>query len=107
MAGPEQPAPSFPPAGGGGAPGPAQTARDATVSLVLGLLGILLCPLVLSVPAIIFGRRARREISTTGAGGDSMATAGIVLGWVGVALGVLGVLAIVALGLFGLSVTSD
>ena len=74
-------------------PAPA-TSRDATVSLVMGILGVVLCPVVCAPIALVYGRRARREIATTGAGGDAMATAGVVLGWVGVVLAVLTVLVV-------------
>src|SRR5262249_9033733 len=48
-----------------------------TVFLTMGLTGI---------PAIVLGHRARREMRATGQRGDGLALAGMVLGWVGVAL---------------------
>jgi hypothetical protein len=57
----------------------------ATASLVLGLVGLVFCPLICSVLAIVFGYQARKEIAASGgqlAGGGS-ATAGIILGWIG------------------------
>jgi uncharacterized protein DUF4190 len=67
------------------------TNSKATTSLVLGICGVLLCPLVLSVPALVFGYQARREIDsgTGAAGGRGMAIAGIVLGWIGLIFGLL------------------
>jgi len=51
---------------------------------------------VLSILAIVFGHQAKREIAERpGLGGAGLATAGIVLGWIGVALVVLAVLFIV------------
>lgn len=51
------------------------------------ILGILWLYWIGSVLALVFGYRARREIreSNGSQSGDGMATAGIVLGWVGVA----------------------
>ena len=67
------------------------TNGKATTSLVLGICGILLCPLVLSVPALVLGYQARREIDQApgASGGRGMAVAGIVLGWIGLVLGLL------------------
>jgi hypothetical protein len=39
-----------------------------------------------STLAIILGHKARKEIATTGQAGDGMATAGITIGWIGVAI---------------------
>ena len=95
MSGPEQPTPQFPPAGGSGyeaAPAGAGNAKDATVSLVLGILGLIICPIVCSPLAIVYGRRAKDQIRTRpGLGGEGMASAGVILGWIGLALVVLGI----------------
>lgn len=57
-------------------------------SLVLGIFGIASCPIVSSIVAIILGVQARREIAASGGWqtGDNMARAGIILGWVGIAI---------------------
>ena len=70
-----------------------RTSGNAVASLVLGIAGLFVFPLVPSILAIVFGSKAREEIrSSPAVGGESLATAGIVLGWVGVALTVLGLL---------------
>jgi len=69
-----------------------QTSGKAIASLVLGISGFLIIPIVLSVLAIILGRSAKREIAERpGLGGEGMATAGIVLGWCGVAVVLVGI----------------
>ncbi len=70
---------------------PKRTAGNATASLVLGIVGLVMCPVVASVPAIFLGQSAKREIraNPNELGGESQATWGIALGWVGVAFGVL------------------
>lgn len=74
-----------------------ETSGKAVASLVLGVGGFLVFPVVLSILAIVFGRSAKRDIAARpGLGGEGMATAGIVLGWVGVALTVVGILVLVA-----------
>ena len=102
MSGPEQPTPSFPsasqphPAAGGAAAVPGENARNATVSLVLGILGLIICPIVCSPLAIMYGKRAKDEIrSRPGLGGEGAASAGVILGWIGLALVVVGVLVFV------------
>jgi uncharacterized protein DUF4190 len=70
-----------------------ETSGKAIASLVLGIGGFVIFPVVLSILAIVFGRSAKREIAERpGLGGSGLATAGIVLGWVGVALTVVAVL---------------
>ena len=104
---PEQPQPSGPggwqqtPDGRWVQTGPTSSGK-ATASLVLGILGLVFCPLICSVLALVFGFQARNEIDSSGGriSGRGNATAGIVLGWIGVVicalfliLSVIGVLA--------------
>ena len=66
------------------------TNGKAIASLVCGIAGLLVLPVVLSVVALVLGYGARREIKERpGQSGDGQATAGIVLGWIGVAWGLL------------------
>ena len=73
---------------------PPPTAGAATASLILGICGLVVCPLVCSVLAIVYGKRARREIAASNGrlGGDSYASAGIITGWIGLGLCALGIL---------------
>lgn len=84
------------------------SSNTAVISMVLGivslgLFGVLLCTVFLSpisvaagIPAVIVGRNARKEIEASGGaiGGAGMATAGIVMGWINIALSILAALAI-------------
>jgi hypothetical protein len=67
---------------------------------VLGILGLVLCPIICSVLAIMYGNQARREIERDPSlGGAGTATAGYVLGIVGLALyGLFLLIWIVAIG---------
>lgn len=81
-----------------------ETSGKAIASLVLGIGGFVIFPVVLSILAIVFGRSAKREIAQRpGLGGAGLATAGIVLGWIGVALAVLAALLIALLVVVGTS----
>ena len=64
----------------------------AIVSLVAAILGMTLFPFFGSIVAVITGPMAKREIAASGGavGGEGLAQAGIILGWVGIALSVLG-----------------
>jgi hypothetical protein len=67
------------------------TNGKATASLVLGIVGIFICPIICCVLALIFGYQARNEIAASGGyqTGESYATAGIILGWVGIVLAIV------------------
>ena len=60
----------------------------STAALVLGILGLVFCPLVCSLLALVFGYQSRNEIDGSGGriSGRGSATAGIVLGWIGVVI---------------------
>lgn len=63
--------------------------KKATWSLVLGILGVVCCGLFTGIPAIIVGNQAKREIAVSAQSGEGAAKAGVILGWVSVALGIL------------------
>ncbi|WP_181786823.1 DUF4190 domain-containing protein [Streptomyces phytophilus] len=77
---------------------PQRTNGLAIASMVLGILWIYW---IGSILALIFGYVARQQIRERHNSGGGMATAGIVLGWVGV--GVLGVILVIALISYSLS----
>jgi hypothetical protein len=76
--------------------GPTSSGK-ATAALVLGILGLVFCPLICSVLALVFGYQARNEIDGSGGqiSGRGNAKAGIVLGWVGVVICALFVILII------------
>jgi formate-dependent nitrite reductase membrane component NrfD len=79
--------PPPPPPGGTpyGAPPPAQANSSKPVwSLVCGIVGLVLCGIVLGIVAIVLGRQAQREGRPGG-----MARAGEILGYVDVVLSIL------------------
>jgi hypothetical protein len=60
----------------------------AIASLVLGIFGIASCPILGSIIALILGYQARREIAASSGWqtGDQLAKAGVILGWIGIAI---------------------
>ncbi|MEJ5186262.1 MAG: DUF4190 domain-containing protein [Candidatus Geothermincolales bacterium] len=89
---PSPPIPGQPQAG----PGPGiqfvpRNSGKATASLICGILGLIVFPLIFSVLAIVLGQAAKNEISNSGGQltGAGSATAGIVLGIIGLVFWVI------------------
>ncbi len=77
------PYPATAPAYGYGyAPSP-PTNQMAVIALVLGIVGLVVLPILASIPAIIVGHMARKQIRERGEGGDGMALAGVITGYIG------------------------
>ena len=89
--------PYGPPPYGYGYPPPQRTNGLAIASMVLGILWIYW---IGSILALVFGYIAKRQIRERGESGGGMATAGIVLGWVGVGFLVLSIV-------FGLAASTN
>lgn len=64
------------------------TSTLAIISLITGILGFTALPGIGCIAAILTGYRARKETRATPVlkSGDGLATAGIILGWIGVGL---------------------
>ncbi len=75
------------------AAGLARTSGFAIASLVLGIVGFFALPIVAPILAIVFGKRAQEDIrGEPQLAGEGLANAGIILGWVGLAVDLLAVL---------------
>ena len=73
-----------------------RTSGLAIVSLALGIIGFFAVPLLASILAVVFGKQAEKELAADPSlAGDGYARAGIVLGWIGIAVCLLGLLAVV------------
>lgn len=79
-----------------------QTNTMALISVISGVLGLTLVPLIGSIVAVITGPMARNEIRASAGRqtGEGLATAGIVLGWIGIGLAVFGL----CLGLLAMAI---
>jgi len=58
----------------------------AVVSLVAGIISWFMCPFVGGIVAVITGHVARSQLKRSGEGGGGLATAGLILGYLHVAL---------------------
>lgn len=74
----------------------------AIVSLVSAILGFTIAPVIGTIVALITGYMARNETRSIPpkASGDGLATAGIIMGWVQVALLVVGICCTIAYLIF-------
>ncbi len=102
-------APAPPPSGQYAAPvTPGRKADGAIAALVLGILGVIFCPLAAPV-AWGLGRKAEQQVDASGGtlGGRGEATAGKVLGMIGTALMIIGIILIIGLIAFGASVSDS
>jgi hypothetical protein len=86
------------------APAGLPNSTTAIVSLVFGILGWFALPVIGPIVAVVAGHMARAEIrrSNGQVGGSGMATAGLVLGYLQIALLALVICAIVAIGVLTL-----
>jgi hypothetical protein len=71
----------------------------AVVSLIFGILSWVMLPAIGPIVAVVAGQIARNEIRTSNGqvGGGGMATAGLILGYLQLALLVLGICALIAI----------
>lgn len=93
------PQPGYP---GYGYPAPAaKTNSMALVALILSLVGVASC--ITAPVGAILGHIARRQIRETGEGGEGMAKAAIIVGWILTGLLVLVVLGYIAIIAFAIS----
>jgi hypothetical protein len=75
-----------------------RTSGYAIAALVLGIAGFFVFPLIPSILAVVFGTKAKDEIRANPAvGGEGIATAGVILGWVGIAITAVGLVVVLLL----------
>jgi hypothetical protein len=89
-----------------------RTSTNAIISLIGGIAGWTILPLIGSLVGIIFGHIAKKEIKNSGGmvSGNGLATWGLILGYITIGLGVCGcIVAIVgiALGIWSIPITNS
>ena len=73
--------------------------RNAIASLILGIVGVTVLPFISSIVAVILGRISIGDAYKRGERGSAIATAGVILGWIGVAAPVVLVAILFSAGL--------
>jgi len=68
------------------------TNSAAVASLVFGIISWFLCPFVGGIAAVISGHVAHGQIRRSGESGAGMATAGLVLGYIHLAVAAVGII---------------
>ncbi len=76
---------------------PAPTSTLSLASLMMGIIGWILLPVVGGIIAVVTGHMAKKEIRQSDGllGGDGLATAGLVLGYSNLVLGLCGCLMLI------------
>jgi hypothetical protein len=84
------------------APAPLPQSTLALISMIAGILGFTILPTLGSIVALITGYLARQETRAVPPkfSGDGMATAGIIMGWIGIGLFVVGICCVIAYFVF-------
>jgi len=85
------PAPTY-----GDYPTARKTNTLAVVSLISSLVGIFILPFIGSVVGIITGHMSLSQIKRTAEGGRGFGLAGTIVGWVGLALAIIGTIVLIA-----------
>ena len=79
-----------------------RTSGMAIAALVCGIAAFVAIPVIGSIAALVLGYGARKEIERTpGLEGEGYASAGIILGWIGVGLIILGIVLLIGLAAAG------
>jgi hypothetical protein len=85
-----------------------RTEGSAVASLVLGIAGFVVCPLICSVIAVVLGNQAKTKIAIDPSlDGEGMAKAGVILGWIGIGLSALAIVGFVLLAIYGTTTSSE
>lgn len=91
---PPPPPPAPVPAGGGGT----SENSNGTIALVTGILSFFVCPIILSIVAIVFGRKGMASAAAGRADNGGQAKAGYIMGLISLILGVIFIVLYIILG---------
>ncbi len=72
-----------------------------TTALVTGIIGLVICPIIFSIIAIVFGRQGMDAAARGTANNGGMAKAGLILGIIGLVLGFAYIVIGAIAGVFG------
>jgi hypothetical protein len=79
------------------------TSTSAILSLIFSIAGFVIVPIIGGIVGVILGNSAKKEIANSGGtvGGAGLAQAGVIIGWINIALISIPVCVIVVLALLG------
>ena len=100
-------APAYGTAAGYGYGAQAKTNTLAIVSLIASIAAFIIVPFVGSIVGVITGHMSLNQLKTSGEQGRGMALAGTIVGWVGLGLAILGIIAAIAFFGFFLAVYQE
>lgn len=92
------------PAYGYGYGAPAKTNTLAIVSLISSIASFVILPIIGSIVGVITGHMSLNQLKTSGEQGRGMALAGTIVGWVGLGLTILGIIAAIVFFSFFMAV---
>jgi hypothetical protein len=79
------PPPPMPTGGGGGT----QDNGSGTIALITGILSFFVCPIILSIVAIVFGKKGMAAAAAGTADNGGQAKAGYIMGIISLILGII------------------
>ena len=95
---PPPPPPNYSVPGGGG---PAMQNGPGTTALVTGILSFFLCPIILSIVAIVQGSKGEQLAAQGLANNGDLAKWGKILGIISLVLAIVGIILGIIFGIFG------
>ena len=90
------PPPPMPAGGGGG--GSTQDNGSGTIALVTGILSFFVCPIILSIVAIVFGKKGMAAAAAGTADNGGQAKAGYIMGIISLILAIIFIVIYIILG---------
>ena len=101
---PPPPPPMPPAAAGGGGGGGTQDNGSGTIALVTGILSFFVCPIILSIVAIIYGKKGMAAAAAGTADNGGQAKAGYIMGIISL---ILAIILIIVYNILGVALVSS
>ena len=95
---PPPPPPMPPAAAGGGGGGGTQDNGSGTIALFTGILSFFVCPIILSIVAIIYGKKGMAAAAAGTADNGGQAKAGYIMGIISLILAIILIIVYIILG---------
>ena len=93
------PPPPPPPAAAGGGGGGTADNGSGTIALVTGILSFFVCPIILSIVAIVYGKKGMAAAAAGTADNGGQAKAGYIMGIISLILAIILIILYIILGI--------